>query len=158
MFVSFFLFYIYLVGWGLREKRDHLCSFPSFCPLSRNSGKVAQMSWTPSVPILSSQVYSFEVPVCETPGYSRGQGLEDAEKPSRLSCILQTLSSRTNCEAQDYWEWQLIANLCVFICCGAHTPQTILKLPLCTVVFGPLAELILMFWSISCRCGSLRKH
>lgn len=73
-----------------------------------------------------------EAPVCEIPGPSRGQGLEDGKKAPASLCILQTLNSRfTNCEARAYWEWQLSAEF---------SDQT--RASIITVVFGPLPQLI----------------
>lgn len=73
--------------------------------------------------MFSSQADSrtLKVPVCERPAEVWDQGLEDGKKnaPGFL-CILQTLNSLTNCEVQDYWEWQLIANCYGF---KTHTHQ-----------------------------------
>lgn len=90
--------------------------------------------------LLSGVLLYFQVPVCEIPGWTWGQGLEDGKKSPHFLCILQTLNSLTNCEAQDYWEWQLIGKLLWLIHTSNHIQASIIHSSVWTSViylFGP---------------------
>lgn len=111
------LFLLYFVEWGLRETGISEW-FPVILPPEhkhRQNNTDFRGSFSPYA-LLSGGLLYFQVPVCEVPGEIWDQGLEDGKKAPRFLRILQTLSSLTNCEVQDYWEWQLTAN-----CYGLNT-------------------------------------